>query len=948
MDAYKLRPWTDMVRLHPDVERGSTAVATFAIDLGALVAQDPNVPAVYRNADSFFRATYLTSGLRRLLEEVLARLAGKEGDRVLQLRSPFGGGKSHTLAALYYAATDRQALGQLPEAKRVPDPGVVRVAVFDGEKFDAVLGREVEGGPRIRTMWGWLAWQLGGEPLFREVATHDERRVAPGGDVIAKLLGGKPALLLLDEVLKYLERAAGERVADSTLERQTLDFMQSLSVEVARASRAVLVYSLQKSAREAMDNIRLLETLDHLTSRLDAKREPVTGDEILSVLQRRLLAASPDSATATTAADAYEQVITHMRVAHADSEGARRTAEEEGAQLRRRLKAGYPFHPGLIDIMKERWAAIPDFQRTRGALRFLATCLHSLKANGGAGPVLGPGDVPIQDGDVRHAFFTEVGQREPFQAVLEADLTGPNARAIRVDKRLARENPALSSVQPATRLATAILMYSFGGLPKEGGESGETLPPGVTEAELLAACVGPDLDSITAQSTLKGLREQCLYLHYDGARYVFKTTPNVTKLIEDEAESVRPDEIRDSIREELEKRLAGKRSAVIWPATSDKISDGEPIFLLAYLPLEIAELVASQQGQRGREYLEKHGTGPRRYRNGLGLAVPNREQLEPLRRAARYLLAVGRVERKKRQLGVTHDQEDQLKERKQTEQAALESALRALYTSIWLLKPGETGLEIEQVEPGGRPLQATGIHERLMELLTTVKQKVFGSLAPRRIVELLKLGEKVEGGLAPRVGTRAKDVVDAFFGYPGFPRLLDDGVVKKALARGVAEGLFAYSGRGEPPLSGQINERGPIYQVQPEQLAIGRPLAEDEIDLEDGFLILPQALPKPGPGPGPVPPGPGPVPPGPGPTPGPGLVAPGSSSAPTMAAVHLELTLTQQQLFASFNAIANLAEKAGDVTMIVEANKAEGFDKVWLRNAVLEPLEEAGIQTGSE
>ena len=202
--------------------------------------------------------------------------------------------------------------------------------------------------------------------------------------------------------------------------------------------------------------------------------------------------------------------------------------------------ASYPFHPALIDLMRERWAAIPDFQRTRGALRFLAACLRAAHREGKSRAVLGPGDVPIHDPEVRLAFFKEVGQQADFQAVLEHDLIGANARAKRIDDRRAKESPAEAVRKPAMRLATAILMYSFGGLRREAGTGGELLPPGVTEAELLSVCVGPDLDSTTALACLKELKEQCLYLHFDGARYCFKKDPNVTLLIEQEAEHDRP------------------------------------------------------------------------------------------------------------------------------------------------------------------------------------------------------------------------------------------------------------------------------------------------------------------------------------------------------------------------------------------------------------------------
>ncbi|HXG17906.1 MAG TPA: DUF499 domain-containing protein [Methylomirabilota bacterium] len=259
MTTTTLRPWPDLVKLHPDVESGTMTKAVFAIDLGAIAANDPNVPVVNRDPEAFFRATYLTADLSRLLDEVLASLAGKSGyNRVLKLRTPFGGGKSHTLAALLHAARSRKAL---KSPGKMPGPPI-----------------------KIQTMWGWLAWQIGGEKAFGLVAGHDKDRVAPGGDVIQQLLtqgaDGRPVLLLLDEVLKYMERAAAVAVLDSTLQRQAKDFFQSLTVEVSNSKNAAMVYSLQWSAREALGNIALLQEMDKLAARVDQLREPVTGDEI--------------------------------------------------------------------------------------------------------------------------------------------------------------------------------------------------------------------------------------------------------------------------------------------------------------------------------------------------------------------------------------------------------------------------------------------------------------------------------------------------------------------------------------------------------------------------------------------------------------------------------------------------------------------------------------------
>jgi hypothetical protein len=936
MTADKLRPWDQTVHLHPDVEAGDTAVATYAIDLGALVAGDRNVPTVYRRPDAFFSATHLTGGLRRLLNDVLSGLAGGKGDRVLQLRSPFGGGKSHTLAALYHAAQGRAALNALPEGIDLPDPGPVRVAVFDGEKFD-VRGKEING-QRVQTMWGALAAQL---DCYDLMAYHDENRVSPGGDVIAEMLGETPTLLLLDEVLKYLERVLAEPVGESTLGRLTQDFLQSLSVEVARTSHAVLVYSLQASVHEALGHEALLRMLDHLTSRVDAKREPVVGDEVLSVLRRRLLDGDPDEKATQAVAETFATEITRTRAAHAADEATRREAEDDRLALRDRLAAAYPFHPALIDIMSERWASLPDFQRTRGALRFLAVCLHTLKREGQAGLLLGPGDIPIEDPDVAHAFFTEVGQREQFKSVLQRDFSGPNARVQRIDERLAREHPNLSGVCPALRIATAILAYSFGGLLRVGDEGGEPAGAGVTENELLAAVVSPELDSLTAQAVLKELREQCLFLHYDGAHYVFKTTPNVTQVLEDQLTHVKPAEVEAAIEGELQSRLAGRTGAILWPKSSGDVPHREPRFLLAYLPLDFASLGSTVQREQALEYLSQYGDQPRRYRNGLGLALPERGQVEILRRATRYLQAIERVRSKRQALNLTTAQMQQLKDRENTEQTACGAAIRSLYQTVWLPTKGGTagGLEIEEITLAGRPLQARGLHERLMELLTVIlPPRLFSSVTPEKIVELMRLGE----GEKPTLTIGTEDIVESFYGVPGFPRLESEVAIRRAIAQGVHDGVFGYVGRTGQEEIKRLREEG-SYQVNHKAARIGVEMPEASVDLSSGFIVLPQAI-APETAEEPLEPAETGVTPSTEPAAVSGATTSIQPATAPQTTVRLNMRMNRQQLYASFNAIGNLVDEAGSIRMMVEAQKLDGFDPTWLRNAVLEPLDEADVE----
>jgi len=971
VSTHALRPWTDLVTLHPDVEAGALTEAVFAIDLGAIAANDPNVPVVNRDPEAFFRATYLTADLRKLLDEVLASLSGKSGyNRVLKLRVPFGGGKSHTLASLFHAARKREALDGIPEAKEFARPGNVAVAVFDGEKFDARNGKTMEDGRTIQTMWGWIAWQIDPEKAFPLVAEHDKDRVSPGGDVIRELLtngaSGRPVLILLDEVLKYMERSAAVSVLDSTLQRQAKDFFQNLTVEVAGSEKAALVYSLTWSAREALGNVGLLAEIDKLASRVDQLREPVSGDEVLPILQRRLLGAAPDVPSATEVSAAYQEVVTGMQRAHAETASERRQADEEGRLLRDRMRAAYPFHPALIDIMRERWTAVDAFQRTRGALRFLASCMHSLKKNGGAKALLGPGEVPVKDVDVRVKMLKELGVQNDYDPVITADIDGPNARAKRIDDRMARETPALASVKPATSIATAILLYSFGGLKREGSGSDETLPPGVAENELLAACVGPDLDNITATAVLSELRNTCLYLHYDGVRYCFKKDPNVTKLIEDAEQTVAREDsqarghgpVRSMIKEMLDARLAGHHTAIVWPAKSQDISDEDPRFLIAYLPLEFAAESKLEQESQAREHLTKFGDRPRRYRNGLGLAIPEKRQIEALRRAIRYLLAIDRVEAKKQQLRLTKDQLDQLRERKRTEQAAAEACFRELYTAAWLPRVQDGGLEIEKVERGGRPLQATGVHERIMELLTSVgTPRIHGSVTPRKITERVRLGESPAAGEQPLMGIKTSDVLESFYRDIAPPRLESVSILRKGIARGVSDGIFAYT-------SGVVPALGPDgkYQVNLNKVLIGsdRPFSDDEIDFESGFLMMPQTVPdaataRPA-GTSPIDtditplPGVHETPTGMDEGTGSGPATAGSGAAGRRKRIVMTFEASREQVFKAFPAIANLADKSDGarVRIRVEGFSNAGFDPSWLRNAVDEPLDEADIDRTTE
>ncbi|MCZ7543294.1 MAG: DUF499 domain-containing protein [Anaerolineae bacterium] len=274
--------------------------------------------------------------------------------------------------------------------------------------------------------------------------------------------------------------------------------------------------------------------------------------------------------------------IAALREGIGETEGDRREARREAELLETRILASYPFHPDLLDLMYHRWGSLPSYQRTRGALQFLATVVHALWRNGGgAQPLIGPGDVPLADDEVRGALFSQVGEREHFTSVLDADLTSTRAGVRDVDRRMAQESPALQYLRVGSRLATAAFLYSF------GARTGED--QGVLENELITAALAPGLDRMVLLAALSDLRKNLLYLHHTSGRYLFKTAPNLNKLIGDEAAKFSAKDVLARVRTALEAQLRLRWARVLcWPEDSAAIPEREPVFRVAYLDLEWA------------------------------------------------------------------------------------------------------------------------------------------------------------------------------------------------------------------------------------------------------------------------------------------------------------------------------------------------------------------------
>jgi hypothetical protein len=912
--AYRLTPWTHVARPHSDITGGSLDMGTYAVNLARVFRGGEGVPEVYATPDRFFAATYFTERLRELLTDVFTGLAGGRGDRVLQLRTPFGGGKTHSLVALLHLA--RAGASGVLELADLPDPGRVRVAVLSGEELDPVRPTVTVGDVETHTLWGELGAQLG---RFDLVAEHDRLHSAPGGATLRELLAGEPVLLLLDEVLTYVEKGMAVPQGESTLGRQAMLFMQALTETVNSLPGTVMVYSLQASVGEAMGSEGLLAQLDHLVSRVDAKREPVSGDEVMRVVQRRLFADLGSESVQREVARAYADLVRRQLQADAETNDARREAEREAARLETRVLTAYPFHPALLDLMYHRWGSLPSYQRTRGALQFLACVIHDLWQRGDDSALIGPGEVSLADPSTRGAFFTQVGERERYQSVLDADITSDGAGAAVVDRRVGFDSPALAQLRVGTRMATAVMLYSFGS--REGEDRG------VLESDLVTATVVPGIDRNVIVASLHDLREEQLFLHYTGRRYRYEPTYNLTKLVRDETVKLLPEEVLAAVREELERHLQGERGALVWPAGEAGVRDRVPHFQFVYLHPDwnSADLPLAR-------LLEDAGASKRAYRNGVGFVLPDAAQFDRTRSAARVRLACDGLLRRRSQMRFSDEQQEELREKAGAARRELQGAISHAYSRAVVPVEGTDKAPYVWDEADLRPLLAAGrtLHQRVLEALA---HRVFATVNVDRLIDRTSLGRE-------RRFVLASDLVDWFYTYFAFPKLVDRGAIQQAVAAGVMDGKLGYV-IGAEVRDGELSVRDPKL-VRRRQLT---PPAEIELSADAAVLTDELAAELAGAVPEAVPPVPLPVPPPPPSNGGEKM----SGEKPPEVAHHLNLRARfgGDALHGLQRALSSLREKSTsmDIELTVRAHsRPEGYDKVGLRNGVLEPLTESGVE----
>jgi hypothetical protein len=818
-----LKPWYAIATPHEDIREGRLAEAVFAANVWAVV--QGTAPEVYLDPEEFFRKTYLTTGLSTVLSRVASALrrGGESGDRIISLQTAFGGGKTHTLVALWHLAKHADRLKGSPHAEglrkavggRLPEK-VKGVAVFTNQTCDATQGRQVEAGVHLRTLWGELAYQLGGKVLYERVRANDESQRVPQGLFFEILQAASPCLILLDELADYCVGAAAVPVGDTSLADQTVSFIQQLTEAVQQVPGAVVVATLPASKYEVAQSEKGQEafvTLEKRFQRLGADVKPVADEEIYEVVRARLFESiTPDSEPDYPKKVA--QVYQAMYAAHAGevpSEAAKNTYREQ-------LQRAYPFHPLLIDALYTRWGSHPDFQRTRGVLRLLASLVGDLwKRRQGSTEtqhLIQPCHIRWSVDALQAALTRLWGP--PYQSVAAADVIGDRSNAGIFDEERGGD---YRSESIGRGLASAILLGSFGG---QGGRSG------FSAKDLKLACSKHGVNWNYTDGALLELENRCFFLHTAtvgslGKRYWFGTKPTLNKLVvqyrQQSAKENFTEEILENLRAESQKgALAGATWRVIINPAED-LPEQKSLTLLVLPP----SLAWDENGgakdaiqERVKAISTRCGGKDRLYRNTLLFLAGTSRGLNKLRQAHREQAALE---------GVRADYWDQLDEEQQEDlkkrlDAARKAALEALgpaYTVALRVRGQE--MESCALSDARRTFQ-----EHLGYVWTTLVEDEEWILRRVGSVTLESTGLiPKEGGLS------LKDAVEAFLRFTDKPMVAAKEAVTAGLAQACVDGLVGV-GRG-----GSLTTLQTRYCKQSVSLDPS----------EDGVWIIPPFTPEP-------------------------------------------------------------------------------------------------------
>ena len=780
--ATKLTPWREVVTPHKDVASGRYQQAEFAADLWQVHLGEGTDE--YRDPVEFFRRTYLTESLKGLLVGAVRRLSSSGGgDPVVQLQTNFGGGKTHSMLALYHlfsgaSPSELSGIDAVMQEAEATSLREVRRVVLVGNKISPGNPVTKPDGTVVRTLWGELAWQLGGKKAFARIAADDEKATNPG-DALRELLNEYgPCLVLIDEWVAYARQLHDQSDLPAGGFETQFTFAQALTESAKLASNCLLVISLPASdtsgsphtqaddvevggqrGREALDRLR------NVIGRIESSWRPASAEEGFEIVRRRLFEPLADPAKFK------ERDV----VARAFADLYRTQAQEfppdcRDADYEKRIRAAYPIHPEIFDRLYTDWSTLVKFQRTRGVLRLMAAVIHSLWEKEDKNPLILPSNIAIDDGRVRSELTRYLSDN--WVPIIEKDVDGPNSLPLRLDS----EVPNLGKFAACRRVARTIYLGS--------APTATAAHRGLEDRRVKLGCVMPGESPAVFGDALRRLAGAATYLYQDGARYWYSTQPTVTKLAEDRAEQLKRES--DKVVHELDQRLradlrkTGDFSRIHpLPQSGQEVPDDLDARLVVLgLEQTYGKEPDSAAEAAAKAILESRGNTPRLYRNTLAFLAADKMRLQDLDEATRRYLAWESILAEKETLDLSPHQVKQAETQKRAADGVVTARLPETYQ--WLLVPVQSSPQAEVEWQASRLKGQDALAARASKKLRDEELLITAFAATRLRMELDRVplwsGDHVE----------IQQLVEHFARYLYLPRLQSSEVLLGAIRDGLA------------------------------------------------------------------------------------------------------------------------------------------------------------------
>jgi predicted AAA+ superfamily ATPase len=693
-----LKPWREVISPHDDVASGNFNAAEFAADLYE-VAQGTSRSVEYASPVEFFDRTYLTQGLYDLLARAIRRLGGDmSASPVVNLQTNFGGGKTHSMIALYhlFGGTDpalypeelQDLIGSCGDAD-LRDVAVRR-AVLVGTYVQPSAAKVQVDGTLTHTLWGDLAWQLGGAEGYALVAESDASGTNPGEALRRLVTAFSPCLILIDEWVAYARQLFGKDLPAGSFETQ-FTFAQSLTEVVSATPGAMLVVSIPAShdgadgaAGAAGSGIEVggehgqaaLQRLQNVIRRVADQWRPSSKDESFEIVRRRLFQAIDMAGLADIKATA--KVFTRM---YRENPGLfTREACVADDSYARRIEASYPIHPELLDRLYEDWSTLDRFQRTRGVLRLVNHIVHALWSSDDNSPLIMPGSVPLDDSAVNSDLTQYL--EDSWKPIIDADIDGPASTSAEIDG----SRTSLGQRHVTRRLARTVFI---GAAPKA-----RTVHRGLDRQRvwLGSAMPGDPLGSYGV--ALELLLSNSTFFYADNDRYWFDTAASISKAARDRAEQLREDP--EAVYAEVVRRLeTGARERDVFdrvhvaPQSGADVIDAESCRLVVVHPRwSYKRGVGPEEGEAGQwvgRAVQQAGAGQRTHRNALVFLLADSASMDGLESAVREYLGWRHIDASADELNLTSQQLSQVAGRVAEADARVGAQVDSAY--VWLCWP---------------------------------------------------------------------------------------------------------------------------------------------------------------------------------------------------------------------------------------------------------------------